>query len=469
MSQSYQTSACSSAEGRWVRGALPALCSFALLALGCSERPPYDIAAARSPDANVILISIDTLRADRLGAYGYDRPTSPNVDALARRGVRFETAIAESSWTLPSHATLLTGTLPRTHRTDKYFFRKIPQDIPLLAEILRARGYRTFAYAEGGFMSASFGFGRGFETYEGVARFDRALALAQERITSLGPDERYFLFLHTFDVHCPYDVSEEIWAAFRTSSSREHFDARLCSGAAERPNSHSAIEAQALSERYDAAIHQMDRRLGSFLEFLDDRGALENTVVVFTSDHGEAFGEHDQLGHGVSLYVESLRVPLIVVAPRIRPGVVSDGVGLVDVTPTILDVLSIVAAGTEGTSLLPTMMGAPPTPTDRPRERPLFSELSVGGRLLRSVVSKEQHLITDLKTNERELFDWRRDPAEERPLRHDNDAAISSLLDEYLRGAPLTSGTEDAAPREAREFEPSEQLIEQLRNLGYIR
>jgi hypothetical protein len=176
----------------------------ALLALGggCTGgREPQDAAVPK----NLILISIDTLRADRLGAYGYDRPTSPAMDALALRGVRLETAIAESCWTLPSHVTLLSGLPPALHDVTVPT-RKVSADVPLLAEVLRENGFRTIGLTAGRFLAKRFGFDRGFEHFDddGLS-FQRALAEAGNRIAGMDSAERFFVFIHTYDIHCPYD------------------------------------------------------------------------------------------------------------------------------------------------------------------------------------------------------------------------------------------------------------------------
>jgi hypothetical protein len=173
---------------------------------------------------NLILISIDTLRADRLGAYGYERPTSPAIDAFASRGVRFSRVLADSPWTLPSHWSLLTGLVPSSHGATLLGATPSASVTPLAAH-LQHHGYRTFAFTGGGYMGASFGFDRGFEVYDdSQSSLIGSLQRAAGTLASLDESERVFLFLHGYDVHCPY-VPAEKWAVmFRSTGAADHVE-----------------------------------------------------------------------------------------------------------------------------------------------------------------------------------------------------------------------------------------------------
>ena len=304
--------------------------------------PVWGDPTVRAPDAtsppprNVLLVSIDTLRADHLGCYGYSRPTSPTIDAvLAARGTLFEHVFASSPWTFPSHAGMLTGRYPCVHRfypavrsaNDENALGALPADAPTLAEVLRARGYATGGFTEDGWISAEMGFARGFGTFvenrafprfsEPLGQVERTLhdALAWIRRNDDGP---WFVFVHTYQVHNPYTPPPGY----------------LAQVAADAGDDRASADAAA----YDAEIRYTDDVLAHFLAGLDAAGAGD-ALVVLTSDHGEQFGEHGLWMHGNSLYDELLHVPLIVRAPGLVPAGkrIATDVGLLDVVPTILD------------------------------------------------------------------------------------------------------------------------------------
>ncbi|MCZ6598713.1 MAG: sulfatase [Planctomycetota bacterium] len=308
-----------------------------------------------APDGpNLILISIDTLRADRLGCYGYERDTSPAIDALAERGVLFRTAIAESSWTLPSHVTMLSGLYPSTHGVERPE-RRPGSGTRLLAERLRDAGWTTFAITDGGWLSPAFGFARGFLDYRAELAGTEAHVneLIQRIEPLLGGERPFFAFLHTYDVHCPYDPPEPYASLFRSEERAEIETAGRCGNPHFNAMDLDAGEARFLSDRYDGSIRRVDDALRGLFDLLEERGALEDTVVVLTSDHGEEFLEHGRIGHERTLEREVLFVPLIVVAPGLGPRVETHPVGLVDIVPTVLELLGLpAAADVEGQSLV---------------------------------------------------------------------------------------------------------------------
>ncbi len=419
----------------------------------------------RLPRANLIMVSIDTLRADRLGAYGYDRDTSPSIDALAARGVRFETVVAASSWTAPSHMTLMTGLHPTTHGVTER--RKLPDGITTLAQVLRENGYTTYANTAGAFLSRRFAFDRGFEVFDQskaafqdtLKRFGVTLFSARKRLERFPTDQPFFFFLHTYDVHCPYKAPREYAQMFRTRPRKDHLDVSTCKGEWRRnAAAYTPGQLRFLSDQYDAGIRDVDAALGEFVDFLDESGLLDTTLLIVLSDHGEEFAEHGRVDHAWTLHIESLKVPLIFVAPGLEPRVVRQGVGLVDVMPTVLEILDIPAPPVEGRSLVPLLMGRASDDFDRP----LFSELDFRGRL-RSVVHGDEHLIRDLKTETSQWFDWSEDPTEQRgrePSDSNGGARLEQVLSEHL------AGLKPSQPVPAGEISPQER--EQLRALGYL-
>jgi arylsulfatase A-like enzyme len=448
----------------------------ALLLVACSQASDPDADSAVHPDLraedrasqpeerrapNLILLSIDTLRADRLGSYGYARETSPHIDALAARGVRFERAISETSWTLPAHMTLLTGRHPTSHGVTGPV-DALPDEFATLAELLGHRGYRTVALTGGGFVHGRFGFARGFETYADERReFAQLLSTAQSRIASFDPDDPWFLFLHTYAVHCPFDPPERFAAMFRTRPPGDRVAPELCGGNDFAPLALGPGQLRFVSDQYDAGVRAADESLGAFLDFLDTRGLFENTIFVLVSDHGEELGEHGRIGHERTLHLESLHVPLIVVAPGVEPGVVSAGVGLVDVLPTLLELLDVAApAGVQGRSLVPLLEGE----ADDEFRRPLFSELDFRARI-RSVLDDDSHLIRDRldkRAGRSRRYDLSSDPAEQSPR---TDAgpearALEAILSRHLGRLVRPAHVPPAGP-------PPDE-VEDLRALGYV-
>lgn len=314
-----------------------AACATALL-LACEP-------SGRRP--NVLFVSIDTLRADHLGCYGWPRPTSPNLDAVAKKSVVFESAQSSSSWTLPSLASLMTSMQASAHACDQIASRLDPS-YTTMAEILRDSGYDTAFVASHVFLSAGYGLQQGF-THVDTRILQDESAITSPAVTDWGlswlehkaasnDGVPWFLWLHYFDPHAPYLVHEGISERFGTETDLD---------------------------RYDGEIAFTDQHLGRLFEAFERLGFAENTVLVIVADHGEEFGEHGVQGHGYDLHEEVVRVPLIVRAPGIAPRRVSDVVPTVDVMPTLLELCGARARNeVEGRSLLPLLSGR----TDRARE-----------------------------------------------------------------------------------------------------
>jgi arylsulfatase A-like enzyme/tetratricopeptide (TPR) repeat protein len=362
-------------------------------------------AAALAPDApSVLLVSLDTVRADHLGCYGHAAARTPNLDALAKRGVRFERAYAHTPYTLPSHATLLTGLYPAAHGVHVNFQGAIAPESAPIAESLAKIGYRTAAFVASSVLDRRFGLARGFGSYDDLSgrpvsaseQVERpANEVADAAIGWLSKSDRapFFAWVHFYDAHDPYAPPE----GFRD-----------------------------LADPYDGEIAFVDAQLGRVLAALERAGRLANTVVVVVADHGEAFGEHGEEGHGLLVYDTTMHVPMIFAGPApIRGGAVAaDPVGLVDVVPTLLDLLRLPAAkDAEGASFLAELRGEAAA---RPAlwlesEYPLRS---FGWAPLYGVVSgawKYVQAPTD------ELFDLAQDPGEEKNLGA-SDADVRSRL-----------------------------------------
>ena len=312
-----------------IRVRLALVVSLALLAGGCGFRPR----------PNVLLITLDTTRTDRLGCYGGTRGLTPALDGLAQAGAVFDAAYATAPLTLPSHATMLTGLYPPEHGLRINGEGVLSADVPTLAELLAGRGYRTGAFVGAFVLNRKFGLDRGFETYDdelssgayvetelyrsrpGAAVVDAAV----EWLTGTRRG-RFFCWVHLFDPHVPYDPHAELWGA------------------------------RFADQPYDAEIAYVDQQVDRLMQSLRDAGLDRNTLVVIAGDHGEGLGEHNEPTHGYMLYNTTMHVPLLIVWPgRIGEGLrVSEPVSLVDLAPTILDLLGCAAdPGFSGRALTP--------------------------------------------------------------------------------------------------------------------
>ena len=304
-------------------------------------------AASPHRPRSLLLISVDTLRADHVHAYGYLRPTTPRIDALAAAGVTFRRAWAHSPWTLPSHATMLSGTHPFRHGVVDDG-TTIGPEVPLLAPILKRRGYVTAAVVSGFYVSSRFGFQRGFDRFEdfGLAaglrgrdsvRAEEVTDRALRAIEGAG-ESPFFVFAHYFDPHNNYDPPSPWNRAFDADTSVVQY--RNYDFYRTHPLDPALVD-HAVAQ-YDEEILYADAMIGGLLDGLERRGRREDTLIVLTADHGEEFFEHGSWGHGNSLYAQVLRVPLIFQGPGLPEGTSSDAfVRHEDLAPTLLELLSL--------------------------------------------------------------------------------------------------------------------------------
>jgi arylsulfatase A-like enzyme len=309
--------------------------------------------ASESERPNIVLISIDSLRADHLGAYGYHRPTSPNIDRIAAEGIVFERAYSTTSWTLPSHLSMLSGRYPDDHGVVNDMTR-LGDGVELLPELLATEGYRSAAVVSGLYLHGRYGYDRGWERYDDrLAPLKKAQEIGPEAASRVTSDAvhaaavglldhleggPFFLFLHYFDVHFDYRPPPPWDTAFDSDYTgpvdglgvRDLKDARA--RLPERDLEH-------LVALYDGEIAWVDHWLGELDAELTRRGLRDRTMLIVTADHGEEFYEHGRLAHQANLFDTTLQVPLVVRLPGGRfAGIRSaEPVSLVDLLPTITD------------------------------------------------------------------------------------------------------------------------------------
>jgi arylsulfatase A-like enzyme len=443
--------------------------AFSLAPVGCRKN-------AVSPSRpNLILVSIDTLRADRLGSYGYDRPTTPALDRLAREGVVFERALAPSPWTLPSHATLLTGLLPERHGMQKPDGR-LPDAIPTLAEALQEAGYLTAGFVNSPYLLPATNLARGFASYRIFPKVQgtsvtlsagRAIGEIEEWLgANAGRGQPFFVFFHTADVHSDYMPSEQ-HEALLVRPYQGDFDGRsqtlrrvLRGEVVPSPD-----DIRHASDLYDAAIRQLDDHLAAFLAFLDARGLARDTVVMVTSDHGEEFFEHGGVMHGYTLFQEMLAVPLIVRGPGVPAGRrVSRIAQLADVPPTLLGLAGVAATQQfDGRDLAAEWSDAPPAEAPGPalaESVPRRYAPDVRNHTV-SVTTERYKLIRDFSAGTSRLYDLVADPAEQHDLAGEQPTVVAELL-------RIAEGYRALEPPQAPgESDLSATQAEQLRALGY--
>ncbi len=387
---------------KWLMALLAAGAGICLVYLGVM----YFLPAA---PLNVLLITLDTTRADRFGCYGYQSALTPTLDRLAREGILFEKASTPAPLTLPAHASLLTGTYPPEHGLHYNGQNSLGREIPLLPEILNQRGYQTGAFIGAMVLRAKFGIARGFQVYDdniqgaepdsghhdrmrpGETVVDSALSWLQRQ-----KSKPFFCWVHLYDPHHPYQPHED------------RFGTKF------------------LKRPYDGEIAYVDQQIERLINDLKSRGLAERTMVIVVGDHGESLGEHGESTHAYMLYEATMHVPLVMKAPHlISPDTrVKGRVSLVDVYPTILDSLQIpLPRPTLGRSLRPAFRGQNLSPgavygeSDQP-----FGEFHFAS--LKSLTTERWKYV---RTPKKELYDLTADPAELHNLAAEHPDEVQEL------------------------------------------
>jgi len=402
----------------------------------------------KPPDAsnfNILLITLDTTRADHLGCYGFAQAKTPCLDDLAREGMRFVRVYCQAPMTLPSHVSILSGLYPVAHGV-RNNGHALPAGIRSLAEILKGRGYATAAFVSSFSVDSRFGLDPGFDVYDDTFQSQATLKSTNAERRAEGTFDRFsrwlennwsnqfFAWVHYYDPHLPYDPPPPY---------REEFSGRL----------------------YDGEIAYMDNYVGAILDRLRAKGILEKTIIIAAGDHGEGLGDKVETGHGIFLYEEELRVPLIFHNRRIfpRPRVSESQVRLVDVAPTILELIGLKdeVGGMQGQSLVPRLKGKAGKDLDSLIET-FYPRESFGWSELVGVVSGPWKFIQAPRP---ELYDLKADPLENKNLygvETDKAAALKTKLEnELLRlGSGGKASGEPAGTRA--------EDLEKLRSLGYV-
>lgn len=459
-----------------------------------AQPPAVQAAAIGAP--NLLLISVDTMRADHLASLGYPRPATPNIDALASRGVLCEQAFSTSSWTKPAHASVFTGLYPQAHGAMAHDEGLRPE-FPVMAEILRGGGYTTLGVVSAPPLHRMFGFARGFQHYDdqtylldrqanlfmradNPAQVDihsghtstliteSALRMLDEAHTAGQP---FFLFVNYFDAHHNYQPPGPVakaWCSPYAGAQHGAIDQWNDTPAPLDLDAHE-VDVPRLLDLYGAELHHVDHQVGRLLSYLRERSLLEKTIVVLFSDHGEEFLEHGQLAHGRTLHNEVIHVPLIFAGPGVPSGKrIPSPVSLVDVFPTTLPLLGLPPQeGVQGIDLL---ADAALASSDN---RNLYAWLDLPPYRYHAVIHNDGKLIHNLSSGDSALYDLDQDPGEtqdDTAYRPEVARQLEEELERFLADAAnqrnLYIGT-----AETRVSVPAASLDEmkaQLQALGYV-
>jgi len=421
-------------------------CGLSLLAAGIMLSGLVLSSCTRSEQAapNVVLIVVDALRPDFLGCYGYGRPTSPNIDRIARRGVVFENAVAHAPWTKTSFSTFLTSLYPFQHGVVGWE-SVMPDSVLTLPEALRAAGYSTMAVINMLGITGEFKVTRGVDKLSEADKGERdAFGTSADAVELMKSAPRpFFIMIHYFDTHRPYRVPAEYVDLVRKPGDPDPFSAQSADGAreGERPPQEITDRERVL---YGGCIRYVDDAVGNLLKYLDKAGLSRETIFILTADHGEAFWEHGAMAHGSNLYDEAIRVPLVIDYPRKynRPQRVDAQVRHIDLLPTILELAGASdSRRREGTSLCPLIeTGKRQAAPARwlPQDAALCECSLKKTPDSRCIRTNDLKLIVEPATALCELYDLRSDPKENVNLWGKGSAAADSFF-RLLARIPGTS------------------------------
>lgn len=452
-----------------------------LTAAGCSKstEPQGRPEGPKVRPKNLLLISIDTVRADHMSCYGYERDTTPRIDAFAKRGALFANCTSPASWTVPAHLSVFTGMEAATHRCVYYGKGKpgrLNANYTTMARIFARNGFRTGAFTGGGFAGPRHGVTLGFETYErGGRRIEDNTPAARHWLEENG-DQPFFLFLHGFNAHRPY-LPPYPYNKRYSGSYAGSYNVAMFGPNVPKP---SPVDLQYVVSQYDGEIAYIDDLVADFLEILELRGMLKDTLVVIFSDHGDEFYEHGGCDHIHTLYDELTRVPWIMVGPSIPSIEVRSHVGTLDMLPTLLTLFDLEAdipfQGVDRSDLL--------YKPDALNDAEVYSYTGIGRAPfhLSSVRTNQWKLITNLRAGKpnpqcarclkgaeegdmKILIDLAADPHEQHNVAADHPAVVADLF------AKLQTRLKqcDALRLVAEQPDPpSKEYLETLESLGYV-
>ena len=445
-------------ESAFGRGRMVGVLGFAVFLAGCSRSPDRVETAKmreRQPrNANVLLITLDTLRADHLSCYSPQSVPTPHIDELAARGVRFDQAVVQVPLTAPSHACILTGTYPPVHKVRDMGGFILDKSVPTLASLAHEAGFGTAAFVGAAVLSHIYGLNRGFETYNddmgakqeegplpgavaeipGDTVTGRALEWLEQHRAGSGKNSsgrNFFLWVHYYDPHFPYDPPVPFKAKYE-------------------------------KDPYSGEVAFADAQVGRLLQWLGNHGLNEKTLIVLMADHGESLGEHGEYTHGVFLYESTMHIPLIVAGPGILKGqLVDQQVRSIDIMPTITDFLAISSGSkVQGTSLMPLLTSRRQVPANYSYMETLYPKTNMGWSELRGMRTDEWKLIVAPKP---ELYKMGEDRSEKEDVKDRYPADADRLQKKIWEVAGPPGGV-----RKVERQPIDDETLRQLQSLGYV-
>ena len=442
--------------------------------------------AGQTGKPNVLLIGVETLRADHVSCLGYTRATTPTLDKLAKEGALFSKAIATSSWTMPTNMSIFTSLYPGVHKTTDYQ-KKLPQGRSTLADIMKTQGYTTAAFVSNPTLGSQYGFSQGFDLYDdfsvdldlGLNLFEdndkggkkvhnamTSKAVNRSAISWLQKnyDNPFFMFVFYFDPHYDYIPPPPFDTIFDPN-----YDGRTDGrGIVNKPQPQPR-DLEHIIALYDGEILYTDGYVSKLLEKFAEYGIIDNTLVVIYSDHGDEFYEHGSTAHGHSLHNELTHIPLIFNWPRAIAGnkKIDCLVSQIDIMPTILDYLDIqYSSDMQGKSLKGLIEGKEENPHDI-----VYGEVSIHpNKLFAAARSRNYKFILDLQTGKKQLFNINDDPDEQINIYLEKSLEGPVLIENQLTLRLINNSklADRLSGKEEDSVELDEEQIRQLKALGYV-
>ena len=455
------------------------VCSAAVLLVIYLVASNWHFSTEVQPPRGIILISLDTLRADHLGIYGYHRNTTPYIDAFARENIIFENAVVQSACTLPSHMSIMTSLYPSSHGVQSET-QRLSEEHVTLAELVRKGGYKTAAFADGAFMRGVYGFNKGFDLYDGDKREGIACILPKaKKWLEENKSNPFFLFVHCYDIHDPYTPPPPYDSIFHDFTYTGNFipTTQNMQAAAWRRKEVHDEDLRHIKALYDGGIRYTDEKIGAFLSFLHDAGLKDNTLIIITSDHGEEFQEHGSFLHWKLYFRPNLHVPLIMHIPgfpkkEIR---INELVQSIDIFPTILDSADLPPyKKAQGKSLVPLIKRKSSIirhalwrlfhPLNG-NEKTAFAEHKESKGKKRhdySIITGHYQMIYSVSPKATHLFNIKDDHLAQNDIAKERQAVLDGMMSQF-------NAMYGVLPRHrAPTFILDEQTSEQLQALGYI-
>jgi arylsulfatase A-like enzyme len=420
-------------------------------------------------DCNVILISVDSLRKDHIGIYGYEKNTTPNIDKFAKKSLVFTNAVGQSSWTLPSHISIFTSLYPSSHGVP-YIGYQLNKNITMFHEFLKSQNYTSIAIINNVYLSSIFGFNRSFdffnEQFANYTKNGKTITDVNKHFfdwLNKNHQKKFFAFIQYIDSHCPYIAHEKYFTNYQQEHEKYKYLEKKCASSLKNYTP-TKDEIQFMKKAYDSDIAFVDENLNELFKKLEVLGIINKTIIILTSDHGDQFMEHGGLEHAYTLYDEVISVPLIIWHPKLNTKIINTQVQLIDIMPTILDFLGLsIPNNIDGKSLIAVISGNSNKETPAFSEKPPYKIISVRFNDFKFILTNN--------TN-RELYDLKNDPNEKENVTKKYPGIANQLermiLEYKIETTKKANMFNGSIFKEIGELNLDPAVREKLRELGYV-